>query len=365
MDYFDDGAVLPDSVPRSQRSTTEHKQMFGLFRGVVIQTIYPDNKKNSNGERMEYIVKVRGQNYPNCITMKDMAGGGVYQYRETILKESEKSFQGDKSDATYDENLDGEIVFVMFIEGHGNVPIIIGTDTHPKHAAYKNPEKKDGRFDIQEFNGIEFAIDKDSNYSITHVGRKDPNGKILNEDAVGSNFTMYSNGDFEFDTHGEGGSSNVRVYYNKADKSITMYAQENTIIMDASGICIQDKFNNSMKFEDGKITITAVADIYHEITGNSTINIGGNKTENITGNQTQNITGNQTLSATGTMTVEGVGGTNLGSGASPTNVLGVIVNLAGGGAPVARLGDMAIGTGNAGAPVVSNIAQGSPKVTSG
>ena len=66
----------------------------------------------------------------------------------------------------------------------------------------------------------------------------------------------------------------------------------------------------------------------------------------------------------GQTVVKGTGGTNVGDSGSPTMVDGQTVALAGGGAPIARIGDMVIGTGNLGAPVISQIIQGSPKVTS-
>ena len=42
-----------------------------------------------------------------------------------------------------------------------------------------------------------------------------------------------------------------------------------------------------------------------------------------------------------------------------------IFMLAGGGLGVARVGDMVVGVGNLGLPIVGAIASGSPKVTSG
>lgn len=60
---------------------------------------------------------------------------------------------------------------------------------------------------------------------------------------------------------------------------------------------------------------------------------------------------------------KGKGGTDVGDGSSATNVKGSVVNLAGsGGSAVALLGSQCIGVGNFGAPVVSNIVEGSSKV---
>lgn len=69
------------------------------------------------------------------------------------------------------------------------------------------------------------------------------------------------------------------------------------------------------------------------------------------------------LDSGGQATIKGKSGTNVGSGASATNVLGSQVNLGGGGLPVAKVGSQCIGVGNLGAPVVSNIVDGSATVT--
>lgn len=69
-----------------------------------------------------------------------------------------------------------------------------------------------------------------------------------------------------------------------------------------------------------------------------------------------------TIEATGSLKVAGNGNSELGSGGSSTLVNGNTVILANGALPVAKLTSQSIGTGNAGAPVVSTIIDGSAKV---
>ena len=73
--------------------------------------------------------------------------------------------------------------------------------------------------------------------------------------------------------------------------------------------------------------------------------------------------GNATIKSLGAAEVKGTAGTTVGSLASVTNVLGSVVNLGGGGLPVALVGSQCIGVGNLGVPVISNIVQGSTSVT--
>lgn len=74
-------------------------------------------------------------------------------------------------------------------------------------------------------------------------------------------------------------------------------------------------------------------------------------------------TGKATVKSKDKASIQGQGGTDVGSGASVTNILGQLVNLGGGGLPVAKVGSQVIGIGNLGAPVVSTIVDGSPTVT--
>jgi hypothetical protein len=186
MTYTPDGGVIASGVPRSQREPDEHTRLFGLYKGVVIRAIYPDDPDNSSGKRMEYVVKVRGQLYPNAISMKKL--GGIFNRSERVLKQTEKSFSGQVTGGTYDEDLDGEHVYVLFVEGHGNVPVIIGNLEHPRAFAVDGNRfsREDGVFEVEEFQGVEFGIDNDSNFLIRGVGRKDPSGKILNPNAKGA-----------------------------------------------------------------------------------------------------------------------------------------------------------------------------------
>lgn len=71
--------------------------------------------------------------------------------------------------------------------------------------------------------------------------------------------------------------------------------------------------------------------------------------------------GTATVKAKGNAKFQGTGGTDVGSGASVTNVNGSQVNLGGGGLPVAKIGSQSIGVGNLGAPVISTIVDGSGK----
>ena len=137
-----------------------------------------------------------------------------------------------------------------------------------------------------------------------------------------------------------------------------------------------------------------VKDKIINIVKNLSVTVGGNETENVTGDSVKTVTGLFTVNAQGKITlntqaamdllaeaalkIAGKGGTTVGDSSSATTVEGSAMEVnapstifnsstvqAGGGTPVARLGDQCIGTGNLGAPVVSTIIQGSAVLGAG
>lgn len=353
--YTLDGGVIPSGMPTSQRNSNDHYRLFGIYRGMIVQTIYPDDKRSVSKERIEYVVRIRGQNYPNAVDATEM--GGIFNYKTRVRKETTESKDDKIAVQTPREKMNGEVVFVMFLEGHGDVPVIIASDQHPRHGEYKKNKKEEGLFEIEEFNGIEISINKNSDYLIKNVGRKDDKGKVQNQDAVGSMIKMSgSTGDIEINTHGSDGTADLRAKFTKADKKMEFYAQNNKVIYDSTGVSIVDKNNNEFKFTSAGMNMKSVDKMTIQSTGDSTLKSDAKVT--VQG------TGGVDIKSDGSVAVQGTGGTNLGSGSSATQVQGQTVGLAGGGLGVSRVGDQVIGTGNLGAPVISTIVQGSTKVTS-
>jgi len=276
MRYTRDGGVVPAGIPISQRKRDKHYSQFGLKKGNIVDVIFPEDPRNSSGERVEYVVRVDGQNYPNAVCMETR--GAVYNYSERIRKKIEKSFTRKIDKDVYDENLDGEIVYVLFLSGHGDHPIIIGSGNHPRHGAYKKLKKDDGNIDVDEFNGVEVKIDKNSNWQVTQLGRKDPDGKILNPAAVGAKVVMKGNGDIVLDTHGTESLSDLNLQLLKSAKTWLLQAQGNKFTGDASGIIMEDKNGNittknssGIVFEDlngNKVTMSAAGIEMEDANGN-------------------------------------------------------------------------------------------------
>lgn len=124
-------------------------------------------------------------------------------------------------------------------------------------------------------------------------------------------------------------------------------------------ILIEDSSGNLIKLDYGN------GQLVIESKGTTDFKSTGDRTDTVEANLTVTVNGDATISSQGTAIYKGTGGTEVGDGSSITEVKGSVVNIAGGGPGVARLGDRALGVGNLGGPVTSTIIFGSTKVTSG
>lgn len=272
--YTEDGGVVSSKLPVSERGGGQkgHNSMFGLFRGIIIRAIFPNDKDSYTGDRMEYVIRVRGQEYPNCIDMRK--SGGVFDYSERVRSITEKSFTGELSEGEFNENLDGEHVYVMFVEGKGDIPIIIGAATHPKQ--YVKASKDQAQFEADEFNGLEIGIDKDGSYTVKQVGLKDKDGTILNPDAVSSVIKLDAKtGDIEMNPFGLEDLTSLRIKFTKASKQVDIDAQGNSIVMGAGGIKTTDKNGNIVEMKSGAVNITVSGDAKVAVSGKADISTGG------------------------------------------------------------------------------------------
>jgi len=185
MRYRPDGSPIPSHVAsRNRPGANAHYNQFRLMKGIIVDVVYPDDQRSRSRAHLEYIVKVNGRDVPGCSDIRNR--GAIYNYSEKTRKIPEKSLEHKIDQSVLDENYDSEFVYVLFLNGDADYPIIIGSDEHPRHPDYKKISMADGKLDRDEFNGVEVKIDKDSNYTIEQLGRKDPDGDIENENAVGA-----------------------------------------------------------------------------------------------------------------------------------------------------------------------------------
>lgn len=275
--YADDGGVIPAGISiRDYEEPDKHLNQFGLYKGRIVKKILPEDKEpdNSMKDRIEYVVRVNGQDYAKAIDIRNI--GGVFGHHEITRSETTVELDKEKlEDKTYSEKTDGEMVWVMFIGGNGDYPIIIGSGEHPANKEYRKQNGKDPEslkdkapYELKEFHGVEFFIDKDSNYSIEMVGQKDINSdrqdrEILNPDGVTSKVTFFGNGDYKILTtdgreEPEGDpdpDKEVSMTFTKAEKKWETLVQKNKMTFDENGVKVTDKNENDMTMNEDGIEI--------------------------------------------------------------------------------------------------------------
>jgi len=124
-----------------------------------------------------------------------------------------------------------------------------------------------------------------------------------------------------------------------------------------SGIEISMTKDGDMSFTIPKTLTAAITDAM-EITSDADVTLSSQANVTVEGQ------GGVEVSSAGTTEVKGDGGTTVGASSSSTQVNGSAITLAGGGPPIARLGDQVVGLTAIGIPVSGNIVVGSTKVTS-
>lgn len=221
---------------------------------------------------------------------------------------------------------EGSTCFVMFMEGDIEVPIYMGGYWPEPDGVPETPEEF--RRDIP-----------------TNRGYKSPGGHLIEyddaEDTQAIRLTSING---------------MKVHLDDANKLLCLETP------DGNKFCLDD--------ENEQVTLESIGDFILTIAGDENRVVDGDMNYeaaniNFTANSNISLEGtNVEIIASASAKFEGTGGTDVGSSGSATNVNGSVVNLGGGGAPVARLGDTAIGTGAHGVPVVSNIVSGSGKVFS-
>lgn len=274
-EYTRDGGVISSGMPRSTRTVKDHTSKFGVYRGVILETIFPTDPRNTSptGGHIEYIVKIKGQAYRGVRDLRK--SGARWDYHERTRKRS--LLASAKTPTTDDMLADGEHVFVMFLEGHNDSPLIIGAADHPLRPSLAT--LKDLNFDKEVFNGIEVTITGRGDFLIRQDGLHDDTavGAILNPTAINSRIYLNgTTGDIELSTNAPPLSEtpdlsklDVRIKLDKTLKQLELYAQQNEVILSATGMKITDLNQNVIETNATAVSIKAgaTAEIKVENTG--------------------------------------------------------------------------------------------------
>ncbi len=211
------------------------------------------------------MVKVKGQIYRGVQDIRKH--GGPFDYSERSRKRAilpETAME--QPVRLTEERHTGEHVYVLFLEGDTELPVIIGGADHPLRQSLAT--LKDNEFMKEVFNGIEFTWTTLGDFLIRVDGLKQgvpPAGVPVNPTAINSRIMIRgTTGDIEFSTQApplpetpDTLTTDVRIKMDKTLKQLEMYAQLNEVKMDAQGISIKDKNQNEVKMDAQAVTMKA------------------------------------------------------------------------------------------------------------
>jgi len=188
---------------RDKESTNFTNQVFKntSFRmGVVLEIIDVESEDNISKLGNEYnvmTVEQSGQNgqsttiYKNCITMDGF--GGVADFFQKTLRPTENPKETQRQGSLKNEV--GSIVGILCLDSHSEKAVIIGSFGNPSKQVLLDKEK--GHHLEGEFNGINYKIDKEGALTVTFKSPTNADGTVVDEAIGGSNVRIEKDGSFE------------------------------------------------------------------------------------------------------------------------------------------------------------------------
>lgn len=340
MSMLPSGSILPAglfSEDTDHFSGHDHNyKNFAIKMGVVINCYEADDKKNLSQSIPEYDVAVIEQNenasqnvitYQNCPAAELF--GGISDFFEFRYRKQTKT---DKKGNEKTFNLqNGSQVLIACLNGSSEKAVIIGALKHPKR---KSKLTKDaGHSMAGEFNGISVNVDKNGALSIGFKGATDIEGKPLDEKVGGSFLKIEKDGSIAIS---DGNKELIRL--DKTKKTISVQSEKEM------SLSTEDSLNLSSK----KDTNQSMAKWSVKATGS--VSMSGEKFDiNSKGDFTIKAS-SFSIDSEGSVKVKGQQVDIKGS----TVMIGEKVMLGGASAqPAINATTMFIGTGNLGAPVIS------------
>jgi hypothetical protein len=360
-----DGTIVPSKLIAGgglMGTNALVKNNTALRTGQVIKIYYPEDPGNLSKKYHEYDVLVAhgdakvGTNvsiYRNCKVSNIFASD-----TESLVFTLQVGAPVQGSDTLY---TGGSIVNLLCIDGKpdSGQSLIIGGLQSPQFA-FKTYSKADGNFYDFNFNGININVNNDGEYSITFNSVLNPDGIPTNQAAQGTKLVFDQQGrvtisDNESQSFGLDRVAKTATWTD-GDDSIVIDKGNKAITMTSTGTLAANSDNAMTLASKDSLDVSSEADMNIASSGNQSISAEGNSNLKAA-NWNVNIQGNATIQVGGTFQVQ--------AGAA-AEIQAATVSLADGSVQAAGVGiSMVIGTGNEGAPVISQILTGSATVMIG
>jgi hypothetical protein len=324
--------VLPSSIlagrgPMDMNFSKSLGNNTSLRLGVVVDIIEIEDERNLSKLMPEYdVMVIENDNtsiYKHCMSFDTF--GGVGDYFTAKLRKPKDPKKVKKSSSLKKQN--GSIVLLLCIDGSSEQGIIVGAIAHPDRKNGKLTKAK-GHHMEGEFNGINWAIDKDGALTVTFKSATDNDAKPQNAKAGGSTIKMEKDGSIQAS---DGNKETIRI--DKTKKTISMTAESDISATTDANANITAKKNINAK---------ATANLLAEAGGSATMKSGGAFDINAGGAFSVKAP-SVNINSDGAAMVK----------ASSVNLNAPSVMVGPGGSPAVTLSTQFMGIGNLGMPVIS------------
>ena len=172
--FREDGSIKSAHTP--VWSNRYQLRDYGLYRGVVRATIFPEDENNNSSGIEEVLYNVMviggdrdGQLFNNARLMRTL--GGFSNYEEITLKHLEGVTKADPTSllAVGDlpisdiQTFNGDVVYLQFLNGDLHMPVIVGTGYHRKAEAEASADEAP-RY-RRKYNGVYTEITRDGEFT--------------------------------------------------------------------------------------------------------------------------------------------------------------------------------------------------------
>lgn len=327
--------ILPSGLVEERTSTDAgfSSKVFGnsaLKMGVVLEILEKGSDDNRLNLGPEYHVmaieqdKANGINtsiYKNCLAFDSFGGiADYFQFKRRVPKDKKKV-----QDKGSSKNQTGTIVLLLCLDKNAEKAVILGQLGHPDKDTILTEEK--GHHAEGEFNGVNWEVNKDGEFTITFNSATDGEGTPSNDTAGGTFIKMDKDGSLEFS---DGETESIKI--DKTSNKIDVKAKGDVSVTSQANINLTAKQNFNLKCEQ----------LVAEAQGQAIIKIGG-----ITNIESKGIVNIKAPA----LVLNADGGAVMNTG--PIEINSPRIKLGKGGSPALIFNTLYLGIGNLGAPVIS------------
>jgi len=358
MHILPDGSVIPSEFSISQQPKNGEHQFsnVALRVGKIVKIYYPKDSNNISKKFIEYDVR--------AAQSKSGSGANLIVYRNCRLNNVFGASNNFLTHTLHPSVLEkgvykkGANVIFMCIDGIVSTGCIILGAVESENQL-KIYDEQDGQFYDFNFNGINYNINKDGEWTVTFNSVIDPDGKKANEAASGTQIKIDKEGRVKIsDNEGQyweidrvakkstwtDGAESIII--DKANKKISLASSGDLSSASKDNTAVSADKQMSLKSKED-MNFSSDTNMLSDAKGNMNLKSGGNLMVNSSGSTMMKSGDTTIIQAANVAQIMGTTMTRIGAGTVPAGAVGI---------------SQSVGVDSHGTPVVSLLISGSSTV---